>query len=91
MEYLGQLQLHANKTKPYEMSVGEIVLIRGDGLKRLNWPLAWIVKLIEGKDGNIRLVRLQTQNGELMRPVQRILPLELKSNAQEDKVVEERL
>lgn len=87
-EYLGQLQLHANKNqKLYELSIGEIVLIGSDGVKRLNWPLARIVELIKGKDGNVRVVRLRTQHGELLRPVQRVFPLELKSNPQESEEI----
>ena len=90
-EYLGQLQLHTNKSKPYELNIGEVVLIGGDGMKRLNWPMARIVDLIKGKDGNVRLLRLKTKNGEIIRPVQRIFPLEIKSNSEEEKIIKEQL
>ncbi|XP_054278534.1 uncharacterized protein LOC128996985 [Macrosteles quadrilineatus] len=91
-EYLGQLQLHGNKNQiPYELSVGEVVLIGSDGVKRLNWPLARITELIKGKDGNVRIVRLRTQHGELLRPVQRVFPLELKSKSQESEEIADHL
>lgn len=34
-EYLGQLQLHANKSEPYELTVNEIVLVGSEGLKKI--------------------------------------------------------
>ncbi|KAF2886826.1 hypothetical protein ILUMI_19347 [Ignelater luminosus] len=59
--------------------IGEIVLVGNDNQKRLDWPLAKIVKTITGKDGEIRVVRLKTGNGKLVGPVQRIYQLEINS------------
>lgn len=41
---------------------------------------------ISGRDGHVILVRLRTQKDELLRPVQTIFPLEIKSNSQEYEV-----
>jgi len=35
------------------------------------------VELIHGRDGKVRLVKLRTASGTLLRPVQRIYPLEI--------------
>ncbi|GFV82585.1 uncharacterized protein TNCV_2976941 [Trichonephila clavipes] len=48
--------------------------------KRLFWALAKIIELIPGRDGKIRTVRLKTQHGKMLRPIQRIYPLEIRSN-----------
>ncbi|KAF2881336.1 hypothetical protein ILUMI_24835 [Ignelater luminosus] len=52
------------------------------------WPLTKIVETITGKDGGIRVDRLKTANGELVRPVQRIYQLEINSPI-EQKVTKE--
>lgn len=89
-EYLGQLiQTARNKNKICrKLKVGEIVLIGNDNTKRLFWPLAKVVELIPGRDGKVRLVRLKTTNGELLRPVQRTYPLEINFSLHEDDVPE---
>ncbi|PRD33670.1 UNVERIFIED_CONTAM: hypothetical protein NCL1_16964 [Trichonephila clavipes] len=63
-----------------EPRVGEIVLVGNDYKKCINWPLAVIVELVPGRDGNIRNVKVKTQTGVLLRPMQRIFPLEINSN-----------
>ena len=60
-----------------DIKVGDIVLIGSDNSKRVDWPLARVKELFPGKDGNERVVRLVTTNGEFIRPIQRIFPLEL--------------
>ncbi|KAJ8966814.1 hypothetical protein NQ317_015806 [Molorchus minor] len=56
--------------------LGDVVLIENDSVKRIEWPIGRVVKLLPGKDGCIRLVRVKTVRGELLRPVQRLIPLE---------------
>ncbi|GFW12611.1 hypothetical protein TNCV_818631 [Trichonephila clavipes] len=46
-----------------------------------------IIELIPGRDGKIRTVKLKTQHGTVLRPVQRVYPLEIRAN--EDCVTEE--
>ncbi|GFT01922.1 DUF5641 domain-containing protein [Trichonephila clavipes] len=58
-----------------------MVLIGNDNKKRLSWPIAKIIELIPGRDGEIRTVRLKTQHGAVIRPVQRIFPLEVQAIA----------
>lgn len=69
-------------------------MIGDDNRKRINWPLAKIEKLIEGRDGVIRVAVLKTKDGILKRPLQRIYPLEICSddmngNDMREKVIEQ--
>jgi len=42
-----------------------------------DWPLAVVEELIPGRDGEVRLVKLRTASGVLLRPIQRVYPLEM--------------
>ncbi|GFU84233.1 hypothetical protein TNCV_2209061 [Trichonephila clavipes] len=60
-----------------KVSIGGIVLVGADNKKRIDWPLGRISQLILGRDGEVRLVRVQTSTNELLCPIQRIYPLEI--------------
>ncbi|GFV20637.1 integrase catalytic domain-containing protein [Trichonephila clavipes] len=62
-----------------EVRLGEIVLIGDDIKKRMHWPLAKVIRLIPGKDGKIRTVELKTRTRTMLRPIQRVYPLEVHS------------
>jgi len=55
------------------------VFVGSDDKKRLQWPLAKVVELIPGRDGLVRVAKLKTQHGVLVRPLQRLYPLEVSS------------
>lgn len=57
-----------------------MVLVGSDDKRRLQWPLARIVELIPGKDGMVRTARVKTLHGMLLRPIQRLYPLEVLSS-----------
>lgn len=78
-EYLGQLKYASAKklTDDRQIKLGEIVLIGNDCSKRLEWPLGRIIELFPGKDGIVRVVRLITATGQLVRLVQRLYRLEV--------------
>ncbi|GBN09374.1 hypothetical protein AVEN_13177-2-1, partial [Araneus ventricosus] len=84
-EYLDQLVQKHNEKHSRNPQVGEIVLVGDDNKKRLFWVLAKIIELIPGRDGKIRTVKLKTQHGTVLRPIQRIHPLEICSNQSVDK------
>ncbi|GFU32402.1 DUF5641 domain-containing protein [Nephila pilipes] len=77
-EYLGHL-IQRQKQHPQSSNIcdGDIVLIADDWKKRLQWPLARVIKLIPGKDGLVRTVKRRTQSCTLIRPIQRVFPLEV--------------
>ncbi|GFU31915.1 bel12-ag transposon polyprotein [Nephila pilipes] len=78
-EYLGFLRSSVTKTEE-KINVGDIVLIGTDDKKRLHWLLGRVLELFPGKDGIIRLVKLRTEKGNVLRPIQRVYLLELKPN-----------
>ncbi|GFS84368.1 DUF5641 domain-containing protein [Trichonephila clavipes] len=88
-EYLSELIQKQNDNRVREPRIGEMVLIGNDNKKRLSWPIAKIIELIPGRDGEIRTVRLKTQHGTVIRPVQRIFPLEVQAIANGDKKLKE--
>ncbi|GFS62466.1 DUF5641 domain-containing protein [Trichonephila clavipes] len=88
-EYLSELIQKQNDNRVREPRIGEMVLIGNDNKKRLSWPIAKIIELIPGRDGEIRTVRLNTQHGTVIRPVQRIFPLEVQAIANSDKELKE--
>uniref|UniRef100_A0ABD2X9A7 Integrase catalytic domain-containing protein n=1 Tax=Trichogramma kaykai TaxID=54128 RepID=A0ABD2X9A7_9HYME len=76
-EYLGQLLNRAKSQRSWQkISIGDIVLVANDNTKRLDWPLARVIDLVKGRDGIVRVAKVKTATGELMRPVQRLLVLE---------------
>lgn len=81
-EYLGQLKLFLEQKQSNSLKLGQIVLVGNDYQKRVEWPLARVVEIIPGKDGHTRLVRVQTERGELLRPVRRLYPLECDGDSQ---------
>ncbi|CAL1269528.1 unnamed protein product, partial [Larinioides sclopetarius] len=58
-----------------------IVLVGAENCKRINWPLGRVTDIIPGKDGIVRLVRILTSHSKLLRPVQRVYPLEISSDS----------
>ncbi|GFX02186.1 DUF5641 domain-containing protein [Trichonephila clavipes] len=78
IEYLGQLReqtQHHRKLRP--LTVGEVVVVENSLKNRNLWSLARVIQLIPGKDGHVRVARVKTETGELVRPVQRLYNLEL--------------
>ncbi|UYV77640.1 hypothetical protein LAZ67_15001798 [Cordylochernes scorpioides] len=78
-EYLGLLVQKGKEGSGFILRIGEIVLIGNEDQKRIDWPMAKIEKLIPGRDGKIRVARVKTTRGMLMRPIQEIYPLEVTS------------
>ena len=77
-EYLGALvHKRGNVKNNIQARVGDVVLVQDENSKRVDWPLALVTEVIAGKDNNIRVVRLKTAFGEMVRPIQRIYPLEV--------------
>lgn len=63
------------------LKVGELVVLRNEK-KRNEWPLARIVELIPGKDGISRIAKVKTKDGEFLRPVQKLHPLEMEESGE---------
>ena len=91
-EYLPSLReiLNRNERNENIVSLGDIVIVKNEQTKRSFWKVAKVVELIPSRDGKIRSVKLKvaTENGTtyLVRPLQCLVPLEVKSNVDEKRV-----
>ncbi|GLV35125.1 hypothetical protein CBL_01727 [Carabus blaptoides fortunei] len=79
-EYLAQLVQRGKDKKIHTFQIGDVVLVEMDNKKRILWPMGKISELITGKDGVARVAKLQTKSGMLIRPLQRLFPLEVSYN-----------
>ncbi|GFS89113.1 integrase catalytic domain-containing protein [Nephila pilipes] len=78
----GKGQLRQQSIKIYNtqpIKVDEIVLLEDNNKRRSYWNLARVLKVIPGRDVQIRLALIKTENSELLRPVQRLYRLELEN------------
>lgn len=76
-EYLPQLQIRGKWTSGCNtLAVNDIVIIKEENLTPTKWKMARITRLNPGRDGNVRVVTLQTANGTTMcRPVAKLCRL----------------
>ncbi|UYV76827.1 hypothetical protein LAZ67_14002117 [Cordylochernes scorpioides] len=56
---------------------GGIVYVGNDIQKRINWPLGLVKKVYLGEDRNYRVAKSRIKSGEIVRPIQRLYPLEI--------------
>ncbi|KAJ8982414.1 hypothetical protein NQ317_017216 [Molorchus minor] len=78
----GLTEAFSKKKTTREVALNEIVLIGSDNIKRMDWPVGRVLELLPGKDGRVRLVRVMTSKGQLLRPVQRLFPLEMNATSE---------
>ena len=59
------------------LTVGELVVLVDDDVKRGNWPLGRITKVVvPSEDGVVRTVEVKAKNGIYTRPAVKICKLE---------------
>ena len=72
-EYLASLRrVHKWHERSRNLSVGDVVLIREDGMVPAKWPLARVTEVYPGKDDIIRVVKVKTSTGTYTRPVSKV-------------------
>jgi hypothetical protein len=76
-EYLAALVHRSQEKNTPQPKEGDIVLIGADNKKRYEWPLGKVLELMPGKDGVVRVARVKTSKGILLRPLQRLYLLEV--------------
>ncbi|XP_011688839.1 PREDICTED: uncharacterized protein LOC105450603 [Wasmannia auropunctata] len=75
-EYLHTLNARSKWWKPEaNPEVGDLCLIRGEAVPPCKWPLARIVNVHPGEDGQVRVVTARTVSTELQRPVAKLVLL----------------
>ncbi|XP_062537976.1 uncharacterized protein LOC134206287 [Armigeres subalbatus] len=79
--YLSDLQ---NRTKwiveKKNLAVDTMVLLKDENQPPLRWPLGRIVEIHHGNDGNVRVVKVRTQDGLYTRAVSKICVLPIQDN-----------
>ncbi|XP_057310242.1 uncharacterized protein LOC130648223 [Hydractinia symbiolongicarpus] len=86
-EYLKQLQERHNmkhKSKELTLKDGDVVIIKSDEKNQKYWKLGFVTKLIKGRDGAVRTVRVHAGKSFWERAVQQLYPLELHCDAHQD-------
>lgn len=63
--------------KENKISVGDVVLIKGEEKNRGRWAVGVVESLIRGKDNVVRGARLRSKKSRIERAVQMLYPLEL--------------
>ena len=82
-EYLANLVYDPkSKNREINVKVGDIVLLKTDGVKKIRWPLGKVIETIPGKDGKVRVLKIKTSSGTVLRPCQRVCPLEVNHSEQ---------
>ena len=82
-EYLIDLREQHRSTKgsPYQVRIGEVVLVHEDNVKRSQWKMAKVLEHITGRDGEVRGAKLKLiSKGKAVymnRAVQKLFPLEV--------------
>ena len=80
IEYLTTLQ---KRNKWYRatpnLQVGDVVIIHDNLTPPTKWKLGRVLQCHPGEDGRVRVVRLRTKDGELVRPIVKLslLPTKL--------------
>lgn len=79
-EYVRDLRERHNlkhKSKRLSLKVGDVVLMQSELRNRGKWNIGVVVKLIKGRDGEIRGARLRAGKSYMERAVQLLCPMEL--------------
>ncbi|KAJ8876677.1 hypothetical protein PR048_021124 [Dryococelus australis] len=76
---------------PMALEIGDVVLIGSDHKRRLEWLVGRILEMYPGKDGRVRVVQVKISSRKIMRPIQRICPLEVSASQESPSVAETRV
>lgn len=74
---LRERHLTCAKDKPCQVQVGDLVLIVIENKQRSDYPLGLVTQLIPGNDNIVRSVVLRTANTVYVRPISKLIPLEI--------------
>ncbi|GFS50216.1 integrase catalytic domain-containing protein [Trichonephila inaurata madagascariensis] len=83
-EYLGQLRQKLPGKVGNDFKIGDIVIIEELSKKRVFWPLGKVIGLLPGRDGKVRTLKIRCKNSEIIRPIQRVYPLEVPIESNEN-------
>ena len=77
-EYLPQLQQRQKWTlETNNLKIVDLVIIKYGNIAHCQWSLALVKEVHVGRDGNVRSARLRVRGTELVRPITKLVPLEM--------------
>lgn len=80
-EYIARLQQRPKWLKKREnLEVGQLVIVKEDGLPPLKWKMARVLEVHPGTDGLVRTVTLHTAEGDIKRSIAKLSPLYIDSD-----------
>jgi hypothetical protein len=88
-EYLANLVHRGKVERVRDLEVGDVVLVGSDQKKKLFGPMGVVMELLPGADGKCRVAKVRVKEGILLRPVQRLFPLEISSRVEVPPVTKE--
>lgn len=76
LEYLNGLQIRSKWTSTdAQVKVGDLVVIKDSSSPPLSWRLGRIIELLPGSDSVVRVVKVLTKQGTVVRPVIKLVRL----------------
>lgn len=79
-DYLNSLTQRTKWTKKSDnIKIDDVVLLQCPNMSPQNWPLGRVSELLQGKDEQIRVVKVKTRSGELVRSVNKLVVLPISS------------
>lgn len=83
-DYLTTLQNRVKWTSQKEnLKENDFVLIKEDNLPPGVWPMARVIELYPGADGLVRKVKVRTYKNDYVRPVQKLIRLQINESESE--------
>lgn len=52
-------------------------MVENDKKKRYQWPMGRVLEVMPSSDGEVRVVKIKTKNGCIVRSLRRLYPLEM--------------
>ena len=79
-----------------DITLGDVVVIHDENLPRGLWKLGTVEELMVGADGNVRSAKVKVTSRDrnyisIKRPLQRLYPLELRSEGESEQSAEEQV
>ena len=77
LRFLRERHNMKNNQRHMKITIGDVILIKGDDKHRAKWNIGFVEDLYEGKDNVITALKLQSRKTYIERPIQFVFPLEL--------------
>ena len=77
-EWLPMINIRSKWWEPKrDLKVGDLVLAISVDQSRGHWPLGRVKEVFPGKDGHVRVAKVQVGRDTIMRPITKLAPIEI--------------